>query len=250
MHQEKRMHSRQLAGGMFRTFVYCMRKWSLHSSEGQCCNSRNIDPAILPPKFSNDWHPGTDHMPFAIARPPSHARIDIRHAACVSHSYCMRSYRVVNTCFIIFHLTGNVFSNLSPISVDTSPFSLRRTKMSMNCCSRQHLRHKGLNQWRERLNIYHAKKPTTRFSWIFQIFTRTAFTLVTRKNRIRWYFPVPNPTAQLLYTRKNLISCIVLSLSVLHRISGGIGNIREQEIPLKICALDIQYHWRLINELR
>lgn len=197
-----------------------MRKWSLHPSEGQCCNSRNIDPAILPPKFSNDWHPGTDHMPFAIARPPSYAGIDIRHAACVRTAIVCGRYRVVNTCFIIFHLTGNVFSNLFPISVDTSSFSSRSNENVNESLLTQHLRQKGLNQWCERLNIYRAKKSTACFPWIFRIFTRTAFTLVMRKNRIGWYSPVPNPTAQLLYTRKNLISCTVLSLPVLHGISG------------------------------
>lgn len=169
-----------------------MRKRSLCPSEGQCSNSRNIDPAILPrPKFSNDWHPGTDHMPFA--RPPSHAETDIRHAACVSHGYCMRSYRIVNTCFIIFHLTGNVFSNLSPISVDTSLFGSRRTKMSMNRSARGRTERVKSVMWE--IKYVPREKIDGMLLWIFQIFTRVAFTLylLSEKNRIGWYSSVPNP---------------------------------------------------------
>lgn len=85
-------------------------------------------------------------MPFAVARLPSHAGTDIRRAACVSHGYCMRSCRVVNTCFIIFHLTGNVFSNLSPISVDTSLWFASNENVDESFRPRQNLGQKGLNQ--------------------------------------------------------------------------------------------------------
>jgi len=83
-------------------------------------------------------------MPFAVARPLSHAGIDIRHTAL---RIAWLLYAVVNTCFIIFHLTGNVFSNLFLISVDTSSFSSASNEnVNESCCSQQNLGRKRLNQ--------------------------------------------------------------------------------------------------------
>lgn len=128
---------------------------------------------------------------------------------------------VVNTCFIIFRLTGNVFSNLFPISVDTSPFGSRRTKTSMNRCSRQHSgteRAKSV-MW-EIKYVPREKRVDGMFPWIFRIFTRAAFTLYLLRERIEFngIFFVPNLPR--IASRKNLISCIVLSSPVLHGISG------------------------------
>lgn len=79
--REKKKNSRERAECPER-LVYCMRKRPLYPSGGQCSNSRNIDPAILPRlKFSDDWHPGTDHMPFAV---PTTALIRGRHPSRVS----------------------------------------------------------------------------------------------------------------------------------------------------------------------
>lgn len=113
---------------------------------------------------------------------------------------------------------------------------------------------KRVNQWCGRLNMYHAgkKKSTAARSREFFEFSRALHShLLREKIESNGIFSVPNLPR--IASRKNLISCIVLSSSVLlARVILleylGIGNIHEQEIPLKICASDIQYHWCLINE--
>jgi len=157
-----------------------MRKRSLYPSEGQCSNSRNIDPAILPrPKFSNDWHPGTDHMPFAVARPPSRTGIDnpSRRLRIARPLYAV----VEDRKHLFYYISFNrkcVFEFVPDICWHVAAhFSVERQWIAAHGRIRD-----GRVPYQFKSVMWETKyvpreKIDGMFPWIFRIFTRSTFTL-------------------------------------------------------------------------
>lgn len=125
---------------------------------------------ILPrPKFSDDWHPGTDHMPFAVVRPLLRAAIHIRHNRVTRpHAYTLLEnagkLRASARKHLFYYISFNrkcVFEFVLNISVDTSFNSaigekLYRKYISLTIFRRRRRVKSVMQRERERLNMKYA----------------------------------------------------------------------------------------------